>query len=405
MAKFMFVDDNGNGSEMLGIAEGRNSREAFKNLVRKTPWLNDISLDDVSSFRLADDSSEDTYQTFDESIENDERVGTKKMLLVGVALVLFIFIVWSIVSGFVTPAFTSGTTATRPVVKTVNFKNVQSDELGRDINVILEKSKKKAAAFLAQELDKWGAGLTKKSDEFSEWYSGYFVQQTLALQGIYGAVKGWTLGGTDAAKEISDTVKTEFSARVIQPETAQNQINTIAEATVNEYFKTVTTGFQELSFRYQIPIHDWESGISDAAAMTLRTNANRGVPLTIKAITGLSVISTVRIAEKLLPMIEGAGGMILSKTLASCGRKAMASLAGEALGIYTGIGLIAWDAYDHYSLKKTTMPMIKKNIEDYLESLKGKVAAEVMVIIDNAAMEISSSKVKLVSELNIQGMQ
>jgi len=100
----------------------------------------------------------------------------------------------------------------------------------------------------------------------------------------------------------------------------------------------------------------------------------------------------------LLPMIEGAGEMILSKTLASCGRKAMAGLAGEALGVYTGVGLLAWDAYDHYSLKKTTMPMIKKNIEDYFESLKAKVAAEVMIIIDNAAMEISSSKVKLVSQ-------
>ncbi|HNY13271.1 MAG TPA: hypothetical protein PKK26_16905 [Candidatus Wallbacteria bacterium] len=403
MAKFMFIDDE-NGSEVLGIAEGRNEREAMKALIRKNPWLSDRGFDDISAFQLADGSSSGMDEDYEDALGNGKQAGIRKTLLAAVALVLFAIIVWAIASGFVTPAFTSGTTATRPVVKTVNFKNVQSDTLGRDINVILEKSKKKAAAFLAQELDKWGAGLTKKSENFTAWYCGYFTQQTLALQGVYGAVKGWTIGGTDAAKEISDTVKTEFSARVIQPETAQNQINTIAEATVNEYFKAVTTGFQELSFRYQIPLHDWEGGINDVSAMTARTNVNRGVPLTIKAITGLSVISTIRITEKLMPMIESAGEMILSKTLASFGRKAMAGLAGEALGVYTGVGLLAWDAYDHYTLKKTTMPLIKKNIEDYLETLKGKVAAEVMVIIDNAAMEISSSKVKLVSELHRGGM-
>ena len=57
-----------------------------------------------------------------------------------------------------------------------------------------------------------------------------------------------------------------------------------------------------------------------------------------------------------------------------------------------------WDGYDHYQLQKTTRPMIQRNIDEYLESLNGKIAAEITGIIDNAAIEIRASKVKLVSK-------
>lgn len=52
MAKFMFIDENGSGSEVLGVAEGRNEREALKNLVRKSPWLEEYDYDGINSVRL-----------------------------------------------------------------------------------------------------------------------------------------------------------------------------------------------------------------------------------------------------------------------------------------------------------------------------------------------------------------
>ncbi|HOD41272.1 MAG TPA: hypothetical protein PKL57_12005 [Candidatus Wallbacteria bacterium] len=398
MAKFMFIDENGSGSEVLGVAEGRNEREALKNLVRKSPWLEEYDYDGISSVRLAEGGHDrPEVEAEDETDDVEGREWRPRLVTYGALLVVLVFLIWLFMSRLVSPAFTSGTTATQPVVKTVRFKNVQRDNLSRDVDIVLEKAKKKATVRMHEDLDAWNGELNKKAAGFVDWYCGYFVQQTLALKGAYGSIKGWAVGDTDAAAEIGNAVRAEFAGRVIQPEVAQQMINAIADTTVSEYFKSVTTGFDELSFKYQIPLQEWGNATRDITAMTVRTNTNRSVPLALKAITGLSAITTVRIAEKILPMIEKAGDMIFAKTITSLGRKALAGFAGEALGMTTVGALLVWDAYDHYQLQKTTRPMIQRSINEYLESLNGKVAAEITGIIDNAAIEIRASKVKLVS--------
>ncbi|OQA74484.1 MAG: hypothetical protein BWY32_03586 [bacterium ADurb.Bin243] len=399
MAKFMFIDENGSGSEVLGIAEGRNEREAFKNLVRKSPWLREHDYDDIRAVKLAEDEYNSTEAEFED--EDDEGEGQKRgprLATYAALLATALFVIWLFMSRLVSPAFTSGTTAIQPVVKTVRFKNVQRDNLSCDVDIVLEKAKKKATARMREDLDAWNAELKKKVAGFVDWYCGYFVQQALALQGAYGSIKGWFTGNTDAAAEIGNSVRAEFAGRVIQPEVGQQRINAIADAAVSEYFKAVTTGFDELSFRYQIPLQEWERVNSDVSAMTSRTSSNRNIPLAIKALTGLSVISTVRIAEKVLPMIEKAGDVIFAKTITSLGGKALAGFAGKTLGLSTTAAVFMWDGYDHYQLQKTTRPMIQRNIDEYLESLNGKIAAEITGIIDNAAIEIRASKVKLVSK-------
>ena len=50
--------------------------------------------------------------------------------------------------------------------------------------------------------------------------------------------------------------------------------------------------------------------------------------------------------------------------------KISAKLGGKVLGSVFGLGIIIWDLVEHHATKATQMPILRKNIEEYLEQVK-----------------------------------
>ena len=63
-------------------------------------------------------------------------------------------------------------------------------------------------------------------------------------------------------------------------------------------------------------------------------------------------------------------GPAASGLAARSGGKIAAKIGGEAVGEIIGVIVIAWDVFDHYRTKQTELPILRRDIADYLEQVK-----------------------------------
>jgi len=91
------------------------------------------------------------------------------------------------------------------------------------------------------------------------------------------------------------------------------------------------------------------------------------------------------------------GAKLAAEGVAKGTTKLGAKLLGKTLGSVLGVGIIAWDVWDHYHTRETQMPILRQNIEKYLDQVKALLLKDpttglISVIYDLEKQVLEASK-------------
>jgi len=271
-------------------------------------------------------------------------------------------------------------------------------EVDAEVAAVLRSSRTAAESYAKQKLDSWTKELEKRIDEdFLTWYFSYWQQQWLGLKSMGywladHAVVEKVLGEQPSMAEgITEDIQAAFAKRVLRPQIAQLQIERIADETVRVYVADLQQHLATIPKKYRIPQADWERYLQDIAILTSHIEGNREVSLSLKTIaaTGIAggTVAAVNVARLLKPMMARIGTKMTTKAAAGAGQTA-ANLAsrvgakvgtrvgGKFLGVIVGVGVMAWDLWDHHRTTQVEKPILRQNLIDYLQELERSLLYE-----------------------------
>ena len=239
----------------------------------------------------------------------------------------------------------------------------------------------RAAETAAQsKLDTWSTALMRRVDaDFLPWYFGYWNQQALGLwSAFYWAAHAVGMSQSDAGERITWEIQQQFAQRVMRPEIAQMELERIAQETLQVYVDELNPKLAAIPKDYQIPQPEWDRYLNDIALLTTRVEGNRQVSITLKSVAATTAGGGLILARALAPEIKTLGARMTGKMTGTAaeelavrtGGKMAARVGGEAIGEIIGLVVIILDVADHYRTKQTELPILRKNILDYLEQVK-----------------------------------
>lgn len=306
-------------------------------------------------------------------------------LLKSISKILWVIVVIILLAGLGKTLFKPGKKAAKsgePVKKPI-VEKVDWSKVNKEVQKIVEHARQQAEKEASAKLDAWiEKNMERVDEDFLDWYFGYWTQQKLGLQALLSQVWHWVDSDSPtAAEKLTLVVQKEFSNRVIRPQIAQSKIENIAKETINNYADNVRKKITKIPEKYEIKEADWDRYINDISELVTSVQANRQVSLTLKTIVGVAAGGAFLTARALGPIITKIGAKISSKLAAKSaanmaaktGGKVAAKTGGKFLGTIIAIGIIIWDVWDHYSTKKKAMPILRKNIYDYLKELKESI--------------------------------
>ncbi len=253
-------------------------------------------------------------------------------------------------------------------------------QIDADIVHILKDAAAAAEVAATYKLEAWTDTLMQRVDaDFLDWYFDYWNQQILGLKAIwYWSVSQVLSDAPDAAAHITADVQEQFATRVLRPEIAQLELERLTHEVLKIYVTKVSEYLAPIPEKYQITPPDWERYLDDIAVVISRTEGNRDIPLTLKALTVTTGASTVALGYALNPAIKQIGskvsgklaGNAAGKLAATTGVKVSTKAGGKFLGPIIGIGIIIWDVWDHQQTKKVERPLLRQAIADYFTEVK-----------------------------------
>jgi hypothetical protein len=276
--------------------------------------------------------------------------------------------------------------STSPPAKPLPKPAIDWAQVDKDLVHSLQAAASTAEAAATQKLDAWTEALMKRVDaDFLEWYFNYWNQQTLALKGMWYWSVGQVLSDAPAAAaRITEDIQEQFATRVLRPEIAQMELERLTSEVLHVYVTQVREQLSTIPEKYQLPQADWERYLDDIAVLTARTEGNRDVPLTLKALTASTAAGTIALGQALGPPLKNIAGKVSGKltgkaaaTLATkTGVKVGARVGGKLLGPITGIGIVIWDVWDHRQTQKVERPLLRQAIADYFAAMKQNLLHE-----------------------------
>lgn len=307
-------------------------------------------------------------------------------LLKSISKVLWVIVVIVLLVGIgKTYIFKSGKKALKPgePVKKPVVERVDWGKVNKEVEEIMINARELAEKRASKLLDEWIADNMKRVDaDFLDWYFGYWTQQKLGLQALLSQVWHWVDSDSPTAAEaITSVVQEEFSNRVIRPVIAQTVIEGIVDRTVAEYTKNIHKKIKEIPGKYEIKEADWDRYLNNISILITGIEANRAVPLSLKAVAAGAATGTVIAFKVLKPIIIKIGSKLSAKwaaktagaMAAKTGTQVAAKSGGRFIGTIIAIGIIIWDVWDHYSTKSKAMPVLRQNIHDYLKEVKKSI--------------------------------
>jgi len=263
----------------------------------------------------------------------------------------------------------------KPVIATVDWSEVDSAIAGA-----MEQSRLSAEAYAQNELNNWVGTLMERIDsDFLEWYFSYWTQQVLGLKSLwqYG-LHQWIEGQPTAAEKLTEEIQEEFSKRVLRPQIAELELERIVRNTAAHYVKELRSNLDAVPETYKIPKAEWERYLEGIALTSSGVDANRETPVTLKALTASGAGGAVLLAGKMNLLIGKLSGKMMAKSAgkaasamaAKTGAKVAAKAGGKFLGTIVGVGVLAWDVWDHIATEKENRPILRESLDDYLKEMK-----------------------------------
>lgn len=285
----------------------------------------------------------------------------------------------------------------KPIVQSLSWT-----EVDQAIVTAITEARKTTEVFASQKIDKWINNLMTRVDtDFLEWYFSYWTQQILGLEGLwqYG-VNSFFENQPTAAEKLTEEIQEEFSKRVLRPQIAELVLERIVRDTAELYVAELRKHLDVVPTKYKIPHADWDRYMEGIALTTYGADGNRETDITLKALTLTTAGGTVLLVGKMKFLIGKLSSKIMVKSAGKAaakiatktGAKVAAKGGGKFLGPIVGIGVLAWDAWDHNNTKKENRPILRQSIADYFLELKDILLndseAGIMVIFNDLERQV-----------------
>lgn len=259
-------------------------------------------------------------------------------------------------------------------------------QIDADIVNILKEAASTAEKAATHKLATWTDALMKRVDDnFLDWYFGYWNQQSLGLKTIwYWSVSQVLPYAPDAPERLAEDIREQFSTRVLRPEIAQLELERLTNEVLQTYVTQVSEDLAPIPEKYQITPPDWERYLDNIAVVISRSEGNRDIPLTLKALTVTTGVSAVALGQALTPAIKQIGskvsGKLAGKAAGSIAARTGVHIGAKAgskfLGPIIGIGIMTWDVWDHHRTKQVERPILRQAIADYLTEVQRNLLHE-----------------------------
>lgn len=283
----------------------------------------------------------------------------------------------------------ASSTATPQKTVTVTITEQIRPEISADIASAMSQALVSSKASAKENLDKWKDETMRRVDHpFLDWYYGYFTQWGIGLKAIFINL---TSSDEDKASKLIESFQQEFTKQVLQPELMQLQIERFTREAIDNYVAEVEHNLSGVQSKYSVPQPDWERFLEGLGSVAYNTGS-RKQDLTLRTVSGATAYVATGAMVKAVSVI---GTKIATKTAVKSGTKAASAVATkiatktatkvaaegateltagivglQLLNPIAGVGVLAWDIWDHYNTVKVERPILRENIEKYLTEVE-----------------------------------
>ena len=265
----------------------------------------------------------------------------------------------------------------------ITIPQKSNSKIDREISQALQTARANSQNFALGEIEGWVEELMTRVDQgFLPWYFNYFNQKQFEgkafLSGLYSSIAHWV--NTDnpppeqvVAENLTKTIQTEFTKRVIRPQEAQLRLERITRDAVNLYVNNLSNELENIQASYQIPQGKWDRYLSDIAITIQDTEgniSNTSIKLLVGGATALGVKSLIPVVKVGSTVYLSLAGKTGAKIATKTGGAVASSFGAELIDPIVGIGLIVWDLWDYQHRVNIEKTILRDTIFNYLQEVK-----------------------------------
>jgi hypothetical protein len=297
---------------------------------------------------------------------------------------------------------------------TVTIPKEQQVQISADIATALGNALVSARTSASKNLDQWrDEGVQRVDHPFLDWYYNYFTQLGTGLHAIW--INITSASDAEKAEKLIGDFQREFAKQVFQPSLMQLQMERFTREAIEVYASELSHNLAGVQSKYSVPQPIWENYLEGLGSVTYNTGSNSQdltlatlsagrktyvatsvMATAIKAIgTKKAVAATVnaattKVAAKTATKVatEGAAELtvntakvatkVATKTATKVATEGATELTIGILGLellnpLAGLGVLAWDIWDHYHTVKVERPIMHDNLEKYLNELEASL--------------------------------
>jgi len=265
------------------------------------------------------------------------------------------------------------------------------DEIDEEVARAMQQARAQAEAHVTAELDQWATETMDHVDQdFLPWFFNYFVQQELLLHYAHEkALHALFPSRPTAENVLQQRLQREIMQRVMHPEIGGARMERIGRETLDIYGSVLLQDMDQIPVRYNVPALAWDEYTTRLGLVVRDVDGNRGIPVLCKLAAvplGLGTVISIEVAAHVLRrLVQRWTGRIAGKT----GAKLLGKLAGRMLGPAIIAIVIGWDLLDHHITVTRARPIVRRNLEEYINEIRADMLTHIMAPIDELEFEIT----------------
>jgi len=277
---------------------------------------------------------------------------------------------------------------------TVTIPKERQVQISADVAIALGNALVSARTSASRNLDQWKDETVQRVDHpFLDWYYNYFTQLGVGIHAIW--INITSASDTEKAEKLIGDFQREFAKQVFQPSLMQLQMERFTREAINMYVSELNHNLSGIQSKYSVPQPTWENFLEGLGSVTYNTGTNtQDLTLASLAVGRKTYVATTAMAtaikvigtkKAVTATVSKATSKVVTKLATKTAAKAATEGAGELtaglLGLellnpLAGLGILVWDIWDHYHTVKVERPIMKENLERYLNEVEASLLGD-----------------------------
>jgi len=274
-----------------------------------------------------------------------------------------------------------------PTTVTITVPEQKQYQISGEVASALSKALVIARESSANNLEQWKNEVMHRVDHpFLDWYYNYFNQLGIGAKAIW--INLYSISEEEKAEKLIGSFQQEFAKQVFQPSLMQLEMERFTRQAIDTYVSEANRNLAGVQSAYNIPQPTWERFLEGLGSITYNSGGQQqdltlrgisrgtGYLATTAMIKAIGVIGTKKVVTSTVTKVTSkVVTKLATKTAAKVaaegtGEMAVGLLGLELLNPIAGLGILVWDVWDHYHTVQVERPILRANLESYLNEVK-----------------------------------